>query len=132
MSELELDPGYQFRLSEGEKALMNRASAMGRIQSGQTGKALTKYGQDYATGEYGNVVNRLLALSGLGQAATNTGVQAGQNYGNQAAQNITGAGNARASGYVGGANALSGGIGNALNTYMQSQLLNKLIPGGVY
>ena len=46
---------------------------------------------------------------------------------------MMGMGNARASGYVGGANALSGAVGQGLNYYTQNQLLNRLFPqaGGV-
>jgi hypothetical protein len=131
MSELEMDPGYNFRLSEGLKSIEKSAAARGLLQSGGTLKGVNRYAQDYASGEYGNVVNRLLAQAGLGQTATNAGVQANQNYGNQAANNMQSAGNARASGYVGASNAFSQGIGNTLNSYMQNQILNRLIPGGV-
>jgi hypothetical protein len=39
-----------------------------------------------------------------------------------------GAGNARASGYVGSANAWSNALGQAANTYSQNQMLNRLLP----
>jgi hypothetical protein len=132
MSELEMDPGYNFRLSEGLKSIEKSAAARGLLQSGGTLKGVNRYAQDYASGEYGNVVNRLMAQAGLGQTATNAGVQANQNYGNQAANNMQNAGNARASGYVGASNAFSQGIGNTLNSYMQNQILNRLIPGGSF
>src|SRR5438034_6432504 len=85
------DPGYQFRLNEGEKALQNSAAAKGTLLSGATGADIQKYGQDYASNEYGNVYNRsmgeyqnrynqynqdqatkfnrLAAVSGVGQTA---------------------------------------------------------------
>lgn len=131
VSEMELDPGYNFRLSEGIKALERSASAKHNLISGSSMKGIERYGQDYASGEYGNIVNRLLAQAGLGQSATNSGVQASQNYGNQASQNITGAGNARASGYVGTSNAISSGVGSFLNNYNQSNLINQLLAGRV-
>lgn len=127
VSELELDPGYQFRLGEGTKAIERSAASKGLLRSGATLKGITRYGQDYASGEYGNVVNRLLAQAGLGQSATNTGVQAGQNYGNNAANNLLSAGNARASGYVGTANAITGGVNSFLNNYNQQNILNQLL-----
>ena len=52
------DPGYEFRLAEGEKGINRAAAARGMWDSGATGKALTRYGQDYASGEYGNAYNR--------------------------------------------------------------------------
>jgi hypothetical protein len=55
------------------------------------------------------------------------GGAAGQ-FGTNAGNLMTGAGAARASGYVGGANALSSGLGQYMN-YTQSQnLLNRLLP----
>jgi hypothetical protein len=102
------DPGYQFRLSQGEGALQNSAAANGSLLSGNTLEAQQKFGQDYASNEYSNVYNRALqqyqqnygifennqtntfnrlaALSGVGQTAATTlgteGQQASQNVGN--------------------------------------------------
>ena len=52
------DPGYQFRLSQGEEAMTNSAAAQGIGLSGGTAKALGDYAQNYASNEYGNVYNR--------------------------------------------------------------------------
>lgn len=46
------DPGYQFRLSEGTKAVKRSAAARGNYDSGATMKALTKYGQGLASQEF--------------------------------------------------------------------------------
>jgi len=54
------DPGFQFRLQEGQKALENSAAARGGVLGGGTAKALQRYGQDYGSNEYGNVYNRSL------------------------------------------------------------------------
>ena len=51
-------PGYQFRLGEGTKALERSAAARGGLLGGATGKALERYGQEYASGEYQNFLNR--------------------------------------------------------------------------
>jgi hypothetical protein len=58
--DLQADPGYGFRLSEGLKALERSAAARGGLLSGGTGKALTRYGQDMASQEFGNAFNRSL------------------------------------------------------------------------
>lgn len=115
-------PGYDFRLDEGNKNILARASAQGRYNSGATDKALLEYGQDYATNDYDNFLNRyyqsltpLQSLAGVGQttasnmASLNT--QTGSNVGNY----LTNAGEARASGYINKANAVTGGINNALS-----------------
>lgn len=54
------DPGYAFRLQQGQQAIERGAAASGGAFSGGTLKALTRYGQDYASNEYGNVYNRAL------------------------------------------------------------------------
>ncbi|CAN7309110.1 hypothetical protein LJR164_001634 [Phenylobacterium sp. LjRoot164] len=45
-------PDYEFRFAEGEKALGSMASANRGLMSGQRMKALTRYGQNMADGEY--------------------------------------------------------------------------------
>jgi hypothetical protein len=54
------DPGYAFRLQQGNQAIQRAAAAGGGAFSGGTLKALTQYGQDYASNEYQNVYNRAL------------------------------------------------------------------------
>jgi hypothetical protein len=129
--DFEQDPGYAFRQAEGMRALERSAAARGNLMSGNTMKGIQRFGQDLASQEYGNAFNRfqieraarlnpLQSLMGAGQSATNvmTGATgaAGQNIG----QMQLGAGQARASGYVGGANALAGalqGIGSAAMSF---------------
>ncbi len=54
------DPGFQFRLAQGQQALERSAAARGGLLSGGTAKAIQRYAQDYASNEYGNVYNRAL------------------------------------------------------------------------
>lgn len=46
------EPGYQFRLSEGERALQQSAAARGVLNTGGTLKNILGYGQNFASGEY--------------------------------------------------------------------------------
>lgn len=116
---LEMDKGYQFRLKEGEKAINAAANAAGRYNSGGTLKALTKYGQDIASGEYQNAFNRDNAIANYGYNAANgiagTMGQNALNLGNANAANSIGQAN-RDAGMVGqaigiGTSLLSGGLG---------------------
>ncbi|MDP5211380.1 hypothetical protein, partial [Microbulbifer sp. 2205BS26-8] len=59
-------PDYQFRLSEGEKAINRSAAARGNLLSGAALKDLNAYGQNLASTEYGNWFNRLAGLRGEG------------------------------------------------------------------
>jgi len=101
------DPGYQFRLQQGQKALQNSAAAKGGLLSGNTAKAFEDYTQQSASNEYGNVYNRamqeymnrynvfennqtnlynrLAGISGLGQTSANQLNAQGQ----QSANNVS-------------------------------------------
>lgn len=57
-ADMENDPGYQFRLSQGNQALNRGFAAGGTLLNGGTAKALARYNQDYASGEFQNVYNR--------------------------------------------------------------------------
>ena len=93
MEDFQQDPGYNFRLAEGEKALNRSFASKLGVQSGAASKALNRFNQDYASNEFGkaydryntnqtNQWNRLGTLSGSGQTAANT-------LGNQGAQAAT-------------------------------------------
>jgi hypothetical protein len=123
-----MDPSYQFRLGEGLKALDRQAAARGGLISGGALKAAQRYGQDFASQEFGNAYNRLASMAGIGQTATGAmGGAAGQ-FGTNAGNLMTGAGAARASGYVGGANALTGGLNQYMNYTQNQNLMNRLLP----
>jgi hypothetical protein len=136
-ADFQADPGYQFRVSEGEKALQRAKAASGSLGSGaflkdamtfNQGQASQAYGDAYSRykSDQGTKLNALQALSGVGQSATNTLTGAAGTLGGQIGSNIIGAGNALASGQVGSANALTGGIGQGLSLYQQNQLMNRL------
>lgn len=143
------DPGYAFRQAEGMKALERSAAARGGLMSGSTLKGIQRFGQDLASQEYQNAFNRfqveraarlnpLQSLMGSGQSATNILTGAAGNLGQGLAQSELAAGQARASGYVGQANALNqalGGITNYMvqapvNAAMMDYYKNTTVPGG--
>jgi hypothetical protein len=121
-SDFQQDPGYAFRQSEGMKALERSAAARGNLLSGSTLKGVQRFGQDLASQEYQNAFNRyqversaklnpLQSLMGSGQSATNVMTGAAGQMGQNEASNLYNAGQARASGYVGSANALNTALG---------------------
>jgi len=155
MQQFQQDPGYAFRLQEGMKALERSAAARGGLLSGGMLKGAQQYGQDLASQEYMNAFNRyqaernarlnpLQSLAGIGQTATNQLGQAGQTMAGNVGQAMGAAAQARASGYVGGANALSQGLGTYLNYQQGQNFLNAIrrpesevaaapiYPGGYY
>ena len=123
MDQFQADPGYQFRMSEGMKALERSAAARGILQSGGTLKDITRFGQDAASQEYQNAFQRYLAERqqklqpleyriGLGQAAA-SGQAA--NVGSTA-QNVggltTSLGNIQSAGIMGQSNAFTNTMSN--------------------
>lgn len=116
------DPGYDFRMAEGAKAIERSAAAKGGLQSGATLKALERYSQDYASSEYDKAYSRftgdqatrfgrLSAIAGIGQTANAQNAELGQNYANNVSQNQIGVGNAQAAAYIGNANRQANMVG---------------------
>jgi hypothetical protein len=137
MGQFQQDPGYAFRLAEGQKALERNAAARGGLISGSALKAAQRYGQEMGTQEYTNAFNRyqiernarlnpLQSLAGFGQTSVNQLGQAGQNYASNVGNLMTGGAAAQAAGQVGAANALTGGLGTYLNYTQNNALLEAL------
>lgn len=112
-------PGYEFRVSEGRKGVLNSLSAMGMKNSGSALKALERFSQDIASEEYDNWLNRIAGVAGQGQNQANSNAQSSANAANSMGRTIQDAGEARASGYVGSSNALMAGINGAANSLGQ-------------
>ena len=136
MEQFRADPGYGFRLSEGQKALDRQSAARGGLMSGGALKAAARYGQEMGSAEYLNAFNRyqaenmarlnpLQSLTGMAQTSTGQLGQAGQTYATNVGEAGAAAAQARASGYMGGVNALTQGLGRYIN-YGQNQQRNAL------
>jgi hypothetical protein len=138
------DPGYQFRLQQGAKALNLGAAASGNLLTGGTANALQQYGQNFGSNEYQNVYNRALegygtnfntfeanqanqynrlaSVAGVGQTAANTinnglansGQQVGSTLSNAATQ-IGQQGNNAAAAMASGYVGSANAYGGALN-----------------
>ena len=127
MDQFTQDPGYAFRLKEGQRALDASAAARGGLISGNALRASQRYGQEMGSQEYQNAFNRyqaernarlnpLQSLAGVGQTSAQQLGAAGQNYasnvGNALANQAAISGNAGMVGASAYGSALSG-IGNA-------------------
>jgi hypothetical protein len=110
-----VDPGYQWRLSQGENALERAASARGLLGSGRYLKDAMRFNQGEASQEFGNAYNRLTNLAGLGQTAT----QSSADY-------LTQGANAQAAGRVGQANAWNNALGQGYGMYESNRLMRGL------
>lgn len=142
MADYQADPGYQFRLDQGQKGINNAAASRGGQYSGATLKALANFNSGLASQEYGAAYsrfntdkttkfNRDATLAGVGQTANSAVGNAGTNAVNSISsageknaanqgQYLQNAGEARASGYVGVANNIGSGIKQLANNYGQT------------
>ena len=140
------DPSTQWRFQQGQNAINQSAAAQGGYFSGNLGKALADYGQNFASSEEQNAFNQeeqqkmdaynmLAGLSGAGQGATTQTGQFGLNAVGNAGNYLTGGAQAVGQGMIGGAgaqagfyqnlnNMLQGGAGMYLNYNNAQQMQN--------
>lgn len=124
--DLAAEPGYQFGLDQGLQRIDQMGRARGMNDSGSTMKALLRYNQDYAGTKFNDAFNRNMAnrnsiysmLSGVSNTGANAAGQTanlGASSANMGANLLMQGGDARASGTVGGINAVNQGLGTWLN-----------------
>lgn len=141
LSDLQVDPGYQFDLQQGNLAVQRSAAAGGTLNSGGTLKSLDNYTTGLASNEVSNAYNRFMGtqtqqynqlyqLAGLGQTGVNQVNYAQNNQANTVSNAQYGstiaAGAAQAAGQIGASNAISGG----LQTLASNGTLSGLTGGG--
>lgn len=114
--------GYDARLGEGLNAIRGSFSGNGTLQSGAALKGLMRYGQDYASNEFGNYVNsltpRLNSLTGTRDLGFNAaGAQTGvaTNYSGQIMANNQNAADTKINAALYRANNATSPVGNALS-----------------
>lgn len=113
-------PGYDFRVSEGTKALDRGAASKGNLYSGAAGKALVRYGQNVGTDEFGKWTAGITNLAGYSTPSAQglatadlakSNIATGAASGKAAA--LIGQNDALAGGEIGAANARTAGINSA-------------------
>jgi hypothetical protein len=121
-------------VDQGTRAITAQAASRGLLDSGATGKALVRFGQQEASQEFGNWYNRLAGVVGLGQTATAqsnnllmAGANAAQNFG-QTIGDLT-VGNTRNNGLITLNQGQIAGQGAAANGQLNSGLISNL--GGI-
>lgn len=137
MDQFKADPGYAFRLKEGQNALDAQAAQRGGLISGNALRGAIKYGQEMGSQEYTNAFNRyqqeraaklqpLQSLAGVGQTtAANLGAAGAANAG-AVGNYLTGGAAAQAAGQVGASNAYSNAVGTYLNYNQGNNLVSAL------
>lgn len=131
------DPGYQFELAEGQRALDAAARARGLYGSSGALRELLRYSHGLASTRYQdawnrdltnrqNTYNMLSGISGTGQVTAGNLGSLGQGTANTVGDLLTQTGNAQAAGRIGAANAWTNAGSQALNAWQQQMLLDRI------
>jgi len=120
-------PGFEFARQQGEQGVSNYLARKGMGRSGRAMEEISRYNQDYATGQFGNYLNRLTGMANYGVGGINQSAAAGGRmanaltgiYGRQANRAMTVGQNYN--------NAFQGGMANYL---LQRQLRPSPYSGG--
>lgn len=132
-----IDPGYQFRLAQGQKAFENQANRAGGLVSGNAMQGMQDYTQGQASQEFGaafgrnaatqtNIFNRLKGIADMGLGATGTTANAATSAGESMGSAALVGSQAQGAGQIGQAKAYGNtltGMANyaTLPYYMQQQ-----------
>lgn len=114
-------PGYGWRVGEGVKALDRGAAGKGGLYSGAQMKAITRFGQNYGSNEYGQWLAGLQSLAGqgitagagYGDAVGRSGSDLARIYGNSAY--------ARGSAYADMARGVGDAIGGGISDWIYAR-----------
>lgn len=131
MSDFQADPSYAFRQREMQNALVNKATALGGVDSGATRKALMERSGDLASQEYGNAYNRWNQnmksiydrISGISDTGANAAARMGgigSNTANQVGDFWTQIGNAQSAGITQAQNSANNAISSSLPWLMRA------------
>lgn len=126
MADYQADPGYAFRLAEGQKAIQRSQAARGGLLSGAAVKAANNYAQDSASAEFQNaynrfnqnqtnLFNRLSGISGTGQQTGSTLANLGQNAVSNANNYLTSGATAQSAAQMANGAAWQSGLTNIGN-----------------
>jgi hypothetical protein len=116
-------PGYQFSLTQGQRATTNALSQMGLGTSGPLARGLDQYTQGFAQNTFFPYIQALQGAVNTGAGAAGTlggqAVSTGQSMGNT----LAGIGNAQAAGIM----SQAGAVGNLANSVPNALLLSRLL-----
>jgi hypothetical protein len=133
MFQQNIDPGYAFRLQQGQMANQRLGNVSGGGLGGNVMRGLQDYTQGQASQEFGNAFNRfqtqrsniyntLAGIAGIGQTSQQQANTLGTNLANAQTNLNVGQAGAQAAGQIGQAGAYSGALGGINQALLLSQL----------
>jgi hypothetical protein len=122
---------YTSRFNEGQRAVTAALGGKGLLDSGAAQKAILKYGQTFASNEFGNYMGNLQTQQQTGLGAASALAGNGQNYANAVSNNNNIAADIQSRAAMSNAASISGGLFNALSAYGAGQGFSSSYGGGV-
>jgi hypothetical protein len=127
-SDMQSDPGYQYRLAEGQKGIEQMAAARGKRMSGGHMKGISDYNQAMAGQEYGRAYDRynqnrtsnynmLAGQMNAGRGASGTIGNYMALAGDAGAKNLYGIGGANSAATISGNNAWNNALANTVQPW---------------
>jgi len=134
-AEFEKDPGYQFRMDEGNRGISATQAARGGLLSGAAAKEAARYNQGFASNEYGNAYarftgdqdsqyNKLTGIKQDGQSAATNMMSVNMGQGDRMAQGYNNLGDIKAQ-TIGAKNASNQQMLSSLNMLGQQSMVGK-------
>lgn len=124
LSAFQMDPGYQFRLQQGQQGMDRGAAARGRLYSGGYDADRMAYNSGMASQEFGNWWGRQAELAGVGQRTASGLGQMGMGMASNIGNMYRDAGAARASSYQQQGNNwanVASGLGGLAGSYFANR-----------
>lgn len=119
MSQFKASPGFQYQLTQGLQSVDHGAAAQGMLRSGETLRAEQVLGDQLASQDFGNYLNRLNGMANIGLQASGGLVNAYTGQANNIQSTDTGAAGANAGIYGSEGKAITSGINSATNSLAQ-------------
>jgi len=113
--------GYDSRLQQGQNSVTAALGSRGLLESGAAQKSLLKYGQDYASNEFGKYLGYLGTQQQTGLSAASAQAGVGQGYANAVSNNNNTAANTVSNAALSNANTINNTISSALSAYGYSK-----------
>ena len=121
---------YTSRLKEGQDSVTAGLGARGLLDSGAAQKALLRYGQTFASNDFGQYLGNLQQQQGVGLSAASAQAGVGTNLANSVSANNNAAANTVANAALTNASTINGVLNNAVGAYGISKGYGSSYGGG--
>lgn len=121
---------YASRLAQGQDSVVSALGSKGLLDSGAALKGLTKYGQTFASNEFGNYLGNLQTQQATGLSAASAQAGVGLGYANSVSANNNAASETTSNAALSQAGAINSALGNIVTGIGYANGLGSSYGGG--